>query len=611
MILQISSCNKWYRKFIGSWQFWLGVITLIAIVVRSIPAWINAAWGCDLGIYYGIASSIIEKGQLFVPYTGWGSSYNFFPITYIFTALAHWITGIDILWLMPRVIPILGSLTVVVLYFIVFELLKDRKIALISAALLAVAPFHVYQTSHVAHLTTGHLFMLLSLYLFLKYKQDKMMILPLSFSTALLILSHHLTTYFYLISIVGIIVYRELNRRSWSKKLMGELIYISATAEAVFLYWAFVAKPVYYSFMENGLGFLENWQVIALFYIILYGSLFLIFIKRKLNLTLFPRKKQTVVRYKKALTLFLLSVIGLILAEILFIFVKIPATNIKLNIPSIIYSFPIVIFVGFSVSGLEYMKGVRNKDIINGWLLVIFISFMYSFISRNTTLFPDRHIEYLMVPMCITAAIGVRGLVTDLRSSQVKIFNKVAHATTHPVSAEVVIIGIIGIIIISNATAVYPARDALGVLDESIPKPCINALYWMKENLDRNNTVIATDLRLSNLVWAEGFNATFDTTNTTWTAVNWTECVEDLDKNEFHERANYVFIDDIMKEKVVYLGSWCSLYMSNESYEKFSQPPFELVYRKATFNSLMEEIHWAEIYYINWSYIEKYENISG
>jgi hypothetical protein len=46
--------------------------------------------------------------------------------------------------------------------------------------------------------------------------------------------------------------------------------------------------------------------------------------------------------------------------------------------------------------------------------------------------------------------------------------------------------------------------------------------------------------------------------------------------------------------------------MTNESYEKFSNQPFELVYRNATVNPDTEEESWTEVYKVNWEYIEEY-----
>ncbi|MCK5300821.1 MAG: phospholipid carrier-dependent glycosyltransferase, partial [Thermoplasmatales archaeon] len=151
-----------------NWIFWLILITAIAIIIRSIPAYLNPAWGVDFGIYYGLTNNFIDSKEFFNPYNGWGNSYQYFPVLYAISGISHWITGIGLMEIMPKIAPIFGGLTIPIFYFIVFELLKNRRIAILSAALLSVATFHVYQTSHAAPLTIGHFFMMLSIYFFIK-----------------------------------------------------------------------------------------------------------------------------------------------------------------------------------------------------------------------------------------------------------------------------------------------------------------------------------------------------------------------------------------------------------------------------------------------------------
>ena len=105
----------YFRKLAKNWIFWLLVITGIAIIIRSLPAWTNTAWGCDFGIYYGLTNSFIETKELFNEYVGWGNSYQYFPVLYAATGIAHWITGIDVLVLMPKLAPIFGGLAVLVI----------------------------------------------------------------------------------------------------------------------------------------------------------------------------------------------------------------------------------------------------------------------------------------------------------------------------------------------------------------------------------------------------------------------------------------------------------------------------------------------------------------
>ena len=65
------------KKLLTNWVFWvLALITGFAIFIRSLPAWTNAAWGCDFGIYLGLTKSVSETGMIFPAYSGWGSSYN-------------------------------------------------------------------------------------------------------------------------------------------------------------------------------------------------------------------------------------------------------------------------------------------------------------------------------------------------------------------------------------------------------------------------------------------------------------------------------------------------------------------------------------------------------
>jgi hypothetical protein len=161
-------------------------------------------------------------------------------------------------------------------------------------------------------------------------------------------------------------------------------------------------------------------------------------------------------------------------------------------------------------------------------------------------------------------------------------------------------------LVFSNAVAVYPVYTSLEWMDESIPNETANAIAWIKENLNRNTTMVATDLRLSKMMWAEGINATYEQTNETWTCDTWVGCVDDFSLEEYDPRVTHVLIDDVMRYTSVNIHVLQSVYMTNESYLKFSQEPFQLLYRNATINQENEEIHWAEVYSVNWTFIEQY-----
>ena len=174
---------------------------------------------------------------------------------------------------------------------------------------------------------------------------------------------------------------------------------------------------------------------------------------------------------------------------------------------------------------------------------------------------------------------------------------------TQPI--KVIALVIVAGVVFSNAVAVYPVYDSLDWMDEGISETTANAIGWMNENLDKNTTTIATDLRLSKLLWAEEFNSTYQFTRETWFTETWQECYEDLDGDGNHSRVTHILIDDAMRETSVNIRLKTNFYMTNESYNKFLYQPFTLVYRNATVNQNMEEIRWTEIYSVNWEFIDE------
>jgi len=585
---------------IKTWYFWLILITALAIILRSIPAWTNAAWGSDFGIYYGLTKAFLNTGSLINTYNGWGGTYQYFPILYIVTGAAHWLTGLDLLAIMPKIAPIFGGLTVLILYYIVYELLKRRDIALLAAAFLAVAPFHVYQTSHAAPLTMGHFFMLLSLYLYLKYLHNNRYLLPLIASTVLLIMSHHLTTYFYLITLLGITIIQSINTPL--PDLKRQVIYASTCSLMAFIYWFTVAVPVFNVYLgRNILG--SPWALVGIYYLAFFGLL-LTFTNPRLQAwhQAQVRKKERTTSRKRAGILFAGTLICLLTAMLVFFFIPFPVSILRMNTTTLLYSIPVIIFCGISALGFEYLKELEGRKIIQGWFFAIFISFLFAFLTGDVNLFPDRHIEYLMVPMSIIAAYGLY-----------RFFNNKFRVPTLPSLSlqkiphrQWLFVGVTVFIILTNGMAVYPAKNSIGGINETISAPSLNAIQWMDEHLDKNQTMVASDLRLSKLAWADGFNTTFETTNEMWYCVQWHDCLQEMKGNETRGRITTIIIDDVMKTSVVNLALLRNVFMTNASYGKFSSDPFTLLYRNETTTASGEIIHWVEVYAVNWTFIENY-----
>ncbi|MBN2603326.1 MAG: hypothetical protein JXA91_04255 [Candidatus Thermoplasmatota archaeon] len=597
------------------------VVTGFAIFLRSIPSWSYAAWGCDFGIYYGLTNSFVQSGELFSSYFGWGGSYQYFPVLYAITGIVHWATGIEVITLMPKLAPIFGGLSVLIFYFIVKELIGEEKIALLSSLVLAVLPFHAYQTSHASPLTMGHFFMMMSMYLFIKYRQDHRYVVPLFISTILLIMSHHFSTYFFLISLVSIVFFENLSRSKWTASLKIDIMYILLASVLIFSYWVFVATPVYESFMNNRITIgsipIPSMMIIFAFYLVFLLSIISIILKRKLNI--FIERKQ--LTFRKNIIRFVFTITLCFIGMGIFTFIKMPWTNIQFTPLTIIFSIPLVAIFGFAVVGFSRMKFIKNGYFIRGWLISILLSFLYGIINSNWAFYPHRHLEYMMIPLSVMSIYGIRDIFlrvsNDSITETVKKFPQMEKVVTSQSShvrlmkkRQVLYLFVVVIIVTTNAVSIYPSHVALNASYEAITNENLAAVEWMKENLDTNNSIVASDHRLARIAEAVGFNTTLDNATKLWDSINLTDYLDELMgiEKQYESKITHIIIDYIMKERVVHVGFADIAYMTNESYYKFTVEPFELLYRNASIDpETMQYIHWTEVYAVNWSYIDKYE----
>ncbi|MBS3777805.1 MAG: hypothetical protein KGY50_00765 [Candidatus Thermoplasmatota archaeon] len=583
------------------WILPLLIVTAVAILLRLLPGLLNAAWGNDFGIYYGLTNSFVETKSFINPYNGWGSSYQYFPVLYAITGFAHFLTGIETIHLLSKIAPIFGGLTIPILYFIVYELFKNRNTALISSVLLSTATFHVYQTSHAAPLTIGHFFMMISIFFFIKYIKKSTYLIPLFISTAFLIMSHHFTMYFYIISISFMLFAYTFYHSSTWKKSYAVLSYVLLASTSAFAYWMFVATPVYDNFM-NGKLLVSSPFVILVYFLAMITGFFICRYSHRFKdyiPSLHYEFRPCLSFPKKVVFIFTI----ILFAALIAIKTGIPGVHISLNMIAVIYSIPMILLASFSLAGLSLLKQRKNNSnyLVQGWIFALIGSFLFSILSA--TLMPDRHLEYLIVPLCIPAALSINYLIKNYAISEVTslIYRKRSAHLPHSLKDHMRTIAIpviVGSLVIANTMAAYPTIDVLDSLDERVSDPCISVLDWMEGNVS-NESVIASDHRLSMLCWANGYNITYGQTNVTWHSGNFSECFAELIKLN----VTHILIDDIMRTNVVNIDVGRYYYMTNASYDKFSEKPFRLIYRNATVNDELEEIHWVELYEINYSKI--------
>jgi hypothetical protein len=593
----VAISNELLSRFMDFWtkeRLILLFVFASATVIRSIPGWMNAAWGNDFGIYYGITKDFAENPELFQPYSGWGDSYNFFPVLYVVITFLHYVTGAEIGWLLPRVIPIFGGLAVLVFYYVSKEIVEEEKLALLCCAFLAVNPFHIFQTSHAAPMTMGHFFMVLSLYFFVKRERTYVSVAALCICSVLLVASHHLTTFFFIITIIFITFYRNMISDKWTKGLVWELVYIISFTLFVFLYWMVIATPVYRSFIRGGLR-IPSELVVVLFYVGILFLFLLVVLKRKY---LSPSKKTA---FRPGFTQSMLITLGgASLFIVTFSFIDIPQTGFKFDKIAIFVLLPLIAATGLGIYGVFVLDSERKSGFSLGWLYPISISLVATTVIWHQGLFPYRHLEYIAYPFAILSAVGAHTYWMILKDGEKK-----EDPIPKKWSKPRVFVNIIIIILILNLISAYSVQQVTSKYDESISAEVFEVADWMKGNVSGYNFTIASDHRISQILWAEGYNVTSDSAYVIWFAENWTDSLYELETaNGTQPRIEYILIDHVMRYKGVQSNiNETPKNLTPESYAKFAHPPFSLIYRSEN----NDGDKWAELYEVDWEYIE--ENI--
>ncbi|PKK81827.1 MAG: hypothetical protein CVT47_00385, partial [Thermoplasmata archaeon HGW-Thermoplasmata-2] len=595
-------------------RFLLMLVVATAIVIRSIPGWLNWGYGSDYGIYYGITMKLAQTPKLYQPYSGWGSSYEYFPMLYLITLGFHWLTGASIDFLLPKVAPIFGGLTVLILYFIALELFKSRKLALLSAALLAVSTVQLYQTSHAAPLTMGHFFLLLSIYFFIKYRNNESYAGPLYVSTMFLAASHHLSTYIYLISISAVIIYRNWKARDWTPKIKADVFYLMFASGFSFLYWFLIATPVFNAFMRSGTG-VSPLALVAAFYALFFASLALcrLRMKRKRKSAAGnPEHPETVKgarqnagavqsarRAQKAAQIptTSMNVAKLIISTgviwtiaLVFYLINFRGVLSMMGWLSILVILPIMsAVISFGIVGWPYLRLYSGGAFLKGWMLVIILSGLYGFFTGNAIIIPERHIEYLMEPACILGAIGIMSFASRFPYKIKKIVG-------------MLVVGLIA----ANAVA-YPIYMPHSSFQEGIPDSSYNAIEWLRGSA-QNNSTIATDHRLGAVIELDGqsgLHATFEQARNLWNCTSIGQMLENMTYNEsvsvggstanVTRRVSYFLIDSVIYRCGLNVGlcgnnEFVFPRINGTTYPILQSNPqeFHLVYRNCTYKGYNE-----------------------
>ncbi len=535
-------------------------IFFLAIAIRIYPLHVYALWGSDNGEYYYIAEELYETGRIDASsYPGWGRTYPYFPGMFIAVTWVAKALGIPLIDALRYTVPILASFSILILYFISMEIFHDEKVSLLSSLILAVTVAHAFVTSHSMPGSLADPLLLGCILLLLRSYRDKRCIPFLYLTTIALIITHHMSSYFLIISLLLGIAAREIIHPRWSEKLRIDLPYSIFLISTTFIFWF-----LFTNFPEHVLStaiegvpsyayiFLTYFALIllAMFVYALKGRIF-----KKLS---YPTSKELLNRY---------VIVSLIAITALFIvyLTSVPGTNMNIDFGGLLWFLPALLLLAFFITGTRLVHFYDNGSFVYGWAIALALSFLFGTVTQSHALIPYRHAQYLAPPIAFLCSVGI-----------VKLYQLLGRK-----KKKALVFGVGALIALSVVTT-YPPAEAVGGFNEGITHKDLEAALWMRDNAPQGS-VVATDHRLSSTIF--GFAklmCTWDSAYDILHAESYDDALPQLkscDTPAGKKEIDYVVVDKTMLEEGVALLQWNNAEpMSERAFEKFFEEPFERVY---------------------------------
>lgn len=542
------------------WYLLLLAVFLLAVCIRLLPLRTYALFGSDSGEYYYLSEELYETGSIDTSsYPGWGRTYPYFPGMFVVVSWVAKAFGVPIMDSLRYTVPILASLSVVILYFISMEIFDDRRISLLSSLILALTVAHSFVTSHPMPGSLADPLLLGCILLLLRSYRDRRCLPFLYLTTVALIVTHHMSVYFLIISLLLGIAVREIVHPKWSEKLRVDVPYVIFLISATFVFWF-----CFTNFPEHVLsaaieGVPSYWYIFLTYFALILLAMLVYALKGKLFRKLsYPSSQELIRRY-------LLLALGLILVLVVVALTSVPGMNMKIGVDTLLWYLPTFLLLMFLIAGTRFVHFYDNGSFVYGWAIALAISSLFGAVTQSHVIIPSRHAQYLAQPLVLLSSLGIvklYGLLDKRKKSVLAI--------------------VIGVLLVSTGVTSCPPPSAMGGFNEGITHKDLEAALWMRDNVPLGS-VVASDHRMSSTVF--GFAermCTWDSAYTILHAESYEEALPQLMSCETpagKKRIDYVVIDRIMLESGVALFFWESAEpMSESAFNKFFEEPFDLVY---------------------------------
>ncbi|MCI4364071.1 MAG: hypothetical protein L3K13_07225 [Thermoplasmata archaeon] len=563
--------------------------TLLSIYVVLSPLLTFVAFGSDSGEYYALAGQLSATGHLPVGgaytggYAGWGFAYPDFPGLFVLVSGTAGALGASPVSGLLYAVPALSALSVLPMFLLFRRLWPVDSVAILGASFAAVAMPRAFSIAHPAPLGPGDLFAVAALWMFVEGRSDARWYVPLSVSGTALILTHHLSSYFFLVTALGGLLLLELWRpRSWSLRFPArELGFLAAFTVGLLLFW-FEAAPDFRGVLVQGLPRVlasSPGPAIALTLAALAAVALLLRWRRAR-----PSSGREWVRYPtdRSVARDMVALWGGTAGGLaLLLLVPLPATSQFVTPGTLLWFAPIMVFVGFASGSRRLVTGTRAAPFLLTWLAALGLSAALAIAFGSTVIPPGRHAEYLVIPLGLLVAIGIGRLA--LR----------AELTAGKPALFAVGVGAV-VLLAANAAIVYPPPVDFGGFQEGYTTGDAALWMWSGGALSPG-TAVASDHRLSSMLFGvDRLAATWQSTPALFTGKNRSAALQELESSP-SPHAPYVYpisavaVDGTMYSGVALDPNAPASALSSEAIGWFGGEPFVPVYENG-----LESVYWVD-----------------
>jgi hypothetical protein len=562
---------------------WLVALALALVFLALQPLQSFAIFGSDTGEYFRLTSDVVTTGHIpLTSYNGWGFAYQDFPGIFLVAGATAQSTGVDPLSALITVIPVLSVLSVLPLFLLFRRLYPNETVALLGAGFATVAMPRLFSLAHPAPLALGDLFVVAGLWMFLEGRRDSRWYVPLAITSGALIVTHHLSSYFLLVSAIGGLALFELWRPGrWSQRFpLRELAFGLAFTLGLLAYW-FEYAAAFQQIILEGLPSSRwiNGGTLAIAAVVAFLALGLLLRFRRAHVRPHPERYVRLPSDRAIARDFLILLAGVSIGSAALILHPLPGTDQTTTALTFLWFVPLIAAIALAAGARRPLFFERSGPFTLTWLGAIGVSAAIGIATNSAELLPARHAEYLLIPIGLLTAIGVGRLVARLEDRS---------------GRAGVIAGSLAVLLLlaANAAIAYPPQAEFGGFQEGLTQQ--DAALWMWVGIGAPPTAtVASDHRLSSMIFGfDGNNATWDSTPALLTGSDWSAALAELNSSDAphsYRPINLVAVDAAMFTGVALVPTDLAPPMSAFAESHLTAgPPFIAVYENG-----QQSVYWV------------------